>query len=80
VNSQLHAVLLELWKTQRNTDKITMIWKVHSEYQQNLPVSIVLDNKPTPSCWGQSGIVPKEGIAILAYLQEGFGPAVTSSK
>lgn len=55
-----------------------MTWKVHSEYQQNLPVSIALDNKPKPSCWGQSGIVPKEAITILANLQ-GFSPAATSS-
>lgn len=55
-----------------------MTWKVRSEYQQNLPVSIALDNKPTPSCRGQSGIVPKEAITILANPQ-GFSPAVTSS-
>ena len=58
---------------------MTMTWKVRSEYQQNCPVSIALDNKPTPSCWGQSGIVRKEAITILANLQEGFSPAVTSS-
>lgn len=56
-----------------------MTWKVRSEYQQNLPVSIALDNKPTSSCRGQSGIVPKEAITILGNPQEGFSPAVTSS-
>lgn len=56
-----------------------MTWNVHSEYQNNLPVSIALDNKPTPPSWGQSEIIPKEAVTILANIQEGFSPPLTSS-
>lgn len=56
-----------------------MTWKVHSEQQQNFPLTVSLDKNPAPSCEGQVGIIPKEEITVLASLQEGFSPGVTAS-
>lgn len=71
--------LLELQKSERNTDEIIMTWKVHSKEQQNFPLSCVLEKNPHHPFGDRVRINPKEEITVFANLQEGFRSALTSS-